>query len=244
MRYIPSFEFVEDVSTMLSGSLVDVELNEPDYALAFYLAKRTWQQKGSDNLNLSYLPLTVTPKINAYVLPENVSSVAEVIETKAGFGAMEDPFAMANFQQTFTYGMGGSVSGDYFMIYDMTKQIIENNKMYLAAEPNYRFNPRTHTLQLHNPPRVERNWLLEVYTTPTDLEYEQVLWILQWTVAECKQILGRAYRKMGSLPSPTGETQIDGDQLVQESQQDKERLLEEIDMFTDGDADGMGIFVG
>lgn len=238
-------EFVEDVLGMLSGNLVDVELEEEDLELAYRLAKKTWKQKGNDNLNQSFFAIQTEPDKNEYDIPVEVTDINEVIGSSNDFGfVQEDPFAMASFQETFTYGMGGSVSGDYFFIYDMTKQIIDNNKRYLAIEPNYKFNRRAHKLYLYNPPKTPRTLLLDVYRESTDEEYQEHLWILNWTVAECKQILGRAYRKFGSLPSPTGESQIDGDQLVQEAQREKELLLEEIEHFVDGEPDGLGIWIG
>lgn len=237
-------EFIEDVIAMLSGNLVDVELEENDIALAFRLAKKTWQQKGNDNLDHSYVKINMTAGKNLYLFPEEVTDVVSVVRpsSSGNLGYNQDPFTFASFQQVYSYGAGGS--GDGFYIYDMMKQVIENNRMYLSDEPNFRFNKRNHQLYLTNPPTNNQKWMFEVYRHSTDDEYQDVLWILNWTVAECKQILGRAYRKLPSLPSPTGESQIDGDQLVQESQQEKERLLEEIENFTDGDADGMGIYVG
>lgn len=239
-----SNEFIDDVVTMLSGTLVDVELDTPDIETAYRMAKKTWKQKGSDNLNHSFYQLDVVSGQNEYQLPAEIADVVSVITMSNDAFTMEDPFAMASFQETFTYGMGGGVSADFFYIYDMTRQIIDNNKMYTAEEPNFRFNRRSNTIYLFNPPSVDRKWVLEVYRQSTDEEYQNNLWILNWTIAECKQILGRAYRKFGSLPSPTGESQLDGDTLVQEAQREKELLLEEIDNFVDGDPDGMGVYIG
>lgn len=244
MSTVLTEEFKETVISLLSGTLVDVELEDTDVETAYKHAKRTFKHKGNDNLTQSFWKLSVKPKTAQYQLPSEITDVREAITPKSDYSFMGgDPFAMASFQETFTHGMGGSSSGDYFYTYDLTRQIMDNNRIYTASEPSYRFDRRKKALYLMNPPRVEQEWLLDVYRESTDEEYQENLWIINWTVAECKQILGRAYRKFGSLPTPSGESQLDGSDLVQEAQREKEQLLEEIENFTDGDADGMGVYI-
>ena len=52
--------------------------------------------------------------------------------------------------------------------------------------------------------------------------------IKEYALAECKYTLGRIRGKYKSLPVPGGERSLDGDDLIQESERDKERLDEKI----------------
>ena len=93
-------------------------------------------------------------------------------------------------------------------------------------------------------PDITEQWLLEVYTDLSDDEYRDRLWIYEFALAHTKIMLGRAYSKFQSLSSPTGETSLNGDALLQEGIADKERLLIEIKDYTDGDPIGGAILIG
>lgn len=239
-----SAPFMEKLEVLLSGNLVDVELEPADYQVAFDKAKQTWKQKGNSNLHHGYVVLEMIAHQNSYQLPIEVTDVISVVRRRGAgsLATIDDPFAMAGFQYFFNYN--GNVNGS-FLIYELTSQVLENRRTLRADEPFFKFSRRDKTLFLNNPPKTDQLYYIEVYKELDDIEYEENLWILEWTLAELKHILGRAYRKFGnSLSSPTGESALDGEALVQESREDKERLLEEIDNFTDGDPDGLGIYIG
>lgn len=238
-----SDQFYDDVIALLSGTLVDVELEKSDVDRAYRMAVKTHKQKGNSNTYAKYIPLEVKAGQKTYQLPEEVNTVTEIIRRRSDSGFTSgDPFVEFGINQMFG-GSSYSHGSSDFMLYDLTKQMLEINETYTASEPNYRFDRHRHVLTLHNPPAHDKTWLMDVYVDETNEFYEESLWILNWTIAECKQMLGRAYRQFGGLPSPSGETQTDGDQLVQESKEEKRELLEEIENFTDGDADGLGIWI-
>lgn len=77
-----------------------------------------------------------------------------------------------------------------------------------------------------------------------DDHYASIDWIVRWTIAEAKQILGQAYRKFQSVAGPTGEVSLNGDSLISEAQQEKEALLMDIENFVDGAIDYAPIVFG
>jgi len=236
-------QFYDEIIFHLSGTLVDVELELEDVDNAFKYAKQQYQQKGSDNHDRAFMPLQVEQGVNEYTIPPEVNTINNVIRSKGSDGIYtNEPFSNAMVQDYFNHS---SYGGGYFMTYELTMNMLDNMKMYTAEEPNFRYLRSQDKLILMNPPRTNQTWLMDVYITLADSAYEKILWIKDWTIAECKQVLGRAYRKFGgNLPSPNGETQPDGNDLVQGAQQEKEALLEQIDDFVDGGPDGMAIIIG
>lgn len=67
----------------------------------------------------------------------------------------------------------------------------------------------------------------------TDIKYEDCnaagkAWIRQYCLAVSMEMLGRIRRKFSSIPIPSGEIQLDGDALIQESIEKQVRLKEEL----------------
>lgn len=50
-------------------------------------------------------------------------------------------------------------------------------------------------------------------------------WIYQWTLALSKELLGLIRSKFKNFPIPSGELELNGDDLIQQAREDKERLL-------------------
>ena len=116
-------------------------------------------------------------------------------------------------------------------------QQIETAKRYMVYDTQFIHDKFKNRITLLKKPELNTTWLLECYLNLTEAEYMNVDWIYRWTLAELKHILGMAYRKFGSLPSPTGETSLNGSEYIQEAQREKEELLDEIQNYTDGEFD-------
>jgi hypothetical protein len=62
----------------------------------------------------------------------------------------------------------------------------------------------------------------------TQDEVDSYTWIRKYALAWAKEQLGRIRSKFSSLPSPTGETSLDGNTLIAEAQTEKEALMTEL----------------
>ena len=62
----------------------------------------------------------------------------------------------------------------------------------------------------------------------TEAEVDNEVWIRMYALTYAKEQLGRIRSKFASVPSPTGETTLDGSQLISEAQQEREMLLQDI----------------
>lgn len=234
-------EFNEMLETQLGGNLVDVELQPKDYSFAYDRAKKTFIQKGNNNLEKKFVPLVVDRETKEYNLDENIDTVVRIIKPSGGFYS-SDPFSIAIFNDIFReLGMG---EGE-LLNFELGKQTIERIQRYSAYDNDFIYNRRTNQLQLlKKPEQNNQTWFLETYSNLTDEEYRDNLWVQQWAAAELKIILGRAYSKFQNVPTPAGDSSLPGSDLMQEGQQDKERLIEDIKNFVDGDETGLFIMMG
>jgi len=238
-----STEFATDITTALSGNLADVELTQSDWDFAFDKSKRTFQQRANNNLDKKFYPLAVTANNRSYVIPaeENIDTIIRFIKPRSTFSP-NDPFSIASINQLFGNQFSGTSSG--LLTYELGMQMLDNVNIYIANDTDFIWKKRNNSLTLLDTPKTDGTWLVECYADLSDAEYEEVLWIRNFTIAECKIILGRAYRKFQSLTTPTGETSLDGEQLVQEGKDEQERLIESIGDYTDGDPTGAIIMIG
>lgn len=242
--------FDSEMEIALGGSLVDVELTSEDYDYAFKRAKRTFQQKGNNNYDYNFIALNVLSGVQTYIIDSSIRDVIRVIRPGNSLSA-QNPFHQQIITDLFAPLYGGSSggcgamgSGGALLIYEMTQAYLEDVNKYTLHDVTFRHNRLRSQLNLDVVPSVDQIWLLEVYSDLNDVEYREIPWIQEYALAELKIILGRAYSKFAALSAPSGETSLNGDQLVQEGRDDQTRLLAEIKEYTDGEATGGIILMG
>jgi hypothetical protein len=236
--------FIDDMGIALGSSLVDVELTNDDYSFAFDQAKRTFIQRGNNNYDRKFYSLAVTTDQTIYDIPttENIDTIVKIIKPRSSFGYAANPHQAATIENFFNGSSGGN--GFDAMSYQLGLQLMEQFDIFIAYETQFIWTKRNNQLTLLNPPKVDETWMAEVYADLSDSEYEQVLWIRNYTIAGLKIILGRAYRKFSALSTPTGESSLDGDQLVSEGKEEQLMLLENIADYVDGDPIGSVFLIG
>lgn len=135
------------------------------------------------------------------------------------------------------YG-GGSMWGSNYpqTTIVQTLQAIESGKKIMSAEMDWEFykdnmtDPHTRLIRVMPSP-IDVGTAIYLYRVdPLDIKLEHYdsrhLWLLrEWALAEAKYILGRIRGKFpGGLPAAGGDRQLDGESLLQEARDDKERL--------------------
>jgi len=85
-------------------------------------------------------------------------------------------------------------------------------------------------LQLYPTPVIEGQQVILVFRglDSGTLHPYYINWIQRFTLAACKGILGEIRGKYKTLPSPGGGAQLNGMELLQQSEKDKEALKEEL----------------
>lgn len=238
-------DFKDEIIVSLGGNLIDVELEDREIRVAFNRAKRTYQQKGPNNQRRAFFKLPVNDCDQEYIIPNKIDTVVKVVKPAHGY-AVGDAFTMAAYNELFTdIGVAGAGGFDE-LSYEFTLQRVERIKRMTAYYTNFDHDKHRNIIRFHNKPEQSTYvWLLDCYYDLEDEEYMDMLWIQSWATAEAKEILGAAYRKFSSLPSPDGGSiSLNGDSLIQEAKQEKEALLEDIANGVAGDTDFYEITMG
>lgn len=237
-------EFFEEVVATLGGTLVDVELEETDLLICLKKAIRTFKQKGHNSYRREFLVLDVDKTTTEYAIPDNVDTIVKIIKPGTGW-SLEDAFSMVAYNDMFNDLTSGRGCGGFdFLSYEMTLGMMEQMRRVAVHDTQFQHDKFRNTLTVLKKPEANTKWLVDCYTNLTDDEYCKIDWVLRWTVAEAKVMLGMAYRKFGVLPGPTGETNLSGSEYLQEAEREKEQLLEDILNFVDGETDFMEIRFG
>lgn len=239
-----SATFIADVTTALGGNLIDVELTQEDFDYALNKAIRIWQQRGNNNLNKKFVPFDVVTDQTTYDITtltgEDVQDITRIVKPRSD-GSSADPFYTSYIQQVWAYR---SQLGDNMLDFELARQNLKSFERYTVHETQFIWNHRTGILELLDLPKADNTWVLEAYCNLTELEYEDHLWVREYAIAESKIILGRAYRKFQALSTPTGETSLDGAEMVAEGKEEQTILLENINDYVDGDPTGAVILMG
>lgn len=244
--------FYDEVLMTLGGSLVDVELTEGDIDLCLKKAIRTFKQKGHDTYRNVFLKLSVVDAVDGvYKIPPNIHTVVSVLPTSIGsgsFGSGDEVFNQMVYNQMYGVGGSGSCRGcggaADMLLYEMQEQQAEQyRRKATAGGVAFNHDQMNNTIKLLS--KYSGNVvLLDAYSDLEDDEYMRIDWVIRWTIAEAKHMLGMAYRKFSGIAAPTGEASLSGSEYIQESKEEKQELLEEIDNYVDGYLDYGMITIG
>ena len=235
-------ELHNEVIGSLGGTLVDVELDITDTEIAYNKAKRRYLQRGTNNYRKVFYPVHVYRSQKVYDIHKDINTIVKIVKPSHGW-TLEDPLSMVAYNELFE-GRDMLHGGLDYLSYEMTLQLLERQRRYMSYDTQFIHRKFNNQIEFLKTPERETIWFLECYANLSDDEYRELDWIVRWTIAEAKQMLGMAYRKFSSLAAPTGETQLDGASLIQEAQQEKEELLLEIENLVDGDVDLIEIRFG
>lgn len=246
-------DFYDEVVMSLGGSLVDVELEEKDILLCFNKAKRVFRQQGHNFYRNVFIKLDVTDgKDGKFKIPHNVNTVVAVLPTTGrggiSVGGGDDVFNQAIYNAVFGTGGSGSRRGcgglGDMLLYELQEQQAKMINRRTGAG-GITFNHDEFKNEIHILSNVRGTTvLLDAYVDLEDEEYMQNDWIIRWTIAEAKHILGMAYRKFSGISSPLGESSLSGSEYIAESKEEKQVLMEEIENYVDGSLDYGQITIG
>lgn len=149
-------------------------------------------------------------------------------------GSLFEPF---NLAYTNTYLLAGSGIGG-LATYDFFAQQQELVGRMFGSFIEFVWNTSTKKLTILQRPRATEEVLLYCYNYRPDFEilndYKANQWIRDYTLANCKYMLGEARSKFSTIVGPGGGTTLNGDTLKSEAQADIEKLEKELDMASAG----------
>ena len=234
-------DVTEYIRTLLGDGMIDVELDAKHYNIAIDRALAKYRQRSSNSVEESFAFLTFEIDQNEYILPKEVMAVREVFRRSVGSrtgggdgGSLFEPFNLA-YSNTYllsTSNMGGLAT--YYMFASYQKEV---GKMF-GSYINFDFNPTTKKLRITQRPRGQESVLLWLYNHRPEFSLFEDnyagIWLKDYSLAQCKIMLGEAREKFATIASPQGGTQLNGTALKAEGLAQIEKLELELTMYIDG----------
>jgi len=233
-------EVFDYVRFSLGDGMMDVELDPFHYEQAIKQSLSRFRQRSSNSVEESYSFLELQKDTNVYTLPKEVISVRNCykrnIGSNSGTASQYEPFeaGFVNFYMIQSGRVGGLATYAFYSMF-----LKEAAKMF-GGFLNFSFNTVSKQLTIMRRPRADKETILlwtenykpdltilqDTYSSP---------WIREYTLALCMRSLGQARGKFASLPGPGGGTQLNGTQLLTDSQAMIDRLELEITNFMAGE---------
>lgn len=229
---------------MLGDQMIDVELDPVHYETALKRSLGVFRQRSDNSVEESYMFLTLEQEQNEYILPKEIQQVRQIfrrsIGSRTGNGSGGTVFEPFNLAYTNTYLLSSTNMGG-LLTYELFAQYQELVGKMFGSFINFTWHPQSRKLIIHQRPRGEEQVMLQVYNIKPDFaiidDVYSGQWIRDYTLANCKMILGQAREKYASIAGPQGGTALNGSSLKQEAQGDIERLTQELVNLVPG---GMG----
>lgn len=220
---------------MLGDGMIDVELDPIHYETALSRSLAVFRQRADNAVEESYVFLNLEVDTNEYILPKEIQQVRQIyrrtIGSRTGGGAGGTVFEPFNLAYTNTYllsstNMGGLATYELFAGY---QEMV--GKMF-GSFINFNWNPQNRKLTIHQRPRTEESVMLLVYNAkPDHAIIEDVYsgqWIKDYSLANCKMMLGQAREKFAQIAGPSGGTSLNGAAMKTEAQTEMDKLAEDL----------------
>jgi hypothetical protein len=232
------------VKAFLGDGMVDVELDPNHYEIALGKSLAVYRQRSTNSVEDSYAFLDLVQDQNEYILPKEIIEVREIFRRSIGSrtgggdgGTLFEPF---NLAYTNTYLLSSSNMGGlatYYLFGGYQKLV---GKMF-GSFINFTYHPTSNKLVLQQRPQSNERVLLSIYNKRPDFAFLEDtyagVWIKEYTLANCKIMLGEAREKFAQIASPQGGTTLNGAALKAEGLARVKELEEELKK---GDPSGMG----
>ncbi len=233
-------EIIDDVTRLLGGSMVEVELEPADYQMAIKIALERYRQRSSNAVEEAYAFLELQPETTEYYLPQEIVDVRQIFRRGLGGntgGTYIDPFSLA---YTNLYLLQAGAGGGYtagLLTFELFYQYQEQAGRMFGRDMNYHYNTVSKKLTIVRRLLMPETVLLWVNKMkPDDMILQDPFskpWIRSYTLALSKGILGEAYSKFGQIVGPQGGTTLKGESLKTESVAEIDKLEIELLQYVD-----------
>jgi len=235
---------------MLGDGMIDIELDPIHYETALNRSLAVFRQRSDNAVEESYVNLTFSESQNEYILPKEIQQVRQIfrrsVGSRTGNGTGGTVFEPFNLAYTNTYllsstNMGGLLTYELFAGY---QELV--GKMF-GSFVNFHWNPQSRKLTIHQRPRGEEQVMLQVYNVKPDFAIIDDVyagqWIKDYSLANCKMMLGQAREKFAQIAGPQGGSSLNGAAMKAEAQAEMDKLVDDLMKLVPGGS-GYGWIIG
>jgi len=222
----------------LGLGIVDVELT-PDHLNDMIDDTNRWYAFRAGQKD--FLRITGDPQTQRYILPPHVLEVLSIRIQSTGLGSSALGTDDFSYAYSFMFGSwysgsqygGSSLGSNYTMspypYSDLVQrlQFLETIGRIWGGDPEWEWRPTTKELCIAPSSQVTGVVLVEVFTSLIRselLDPEGEDFYLRWALAEAMETLGNIRTKHDSFPTVGGDRGMNGDALLAEARERKEKL--------------------
>jgi hypothetical protein len=227
--------------TMLGDGMIDVELDPVHYETALDKSLTRYRQRSMNSVEESYVFLELKKDQNDYILPQEIVNVQSVFRrtlgsrTGGGTGSNFEPF---NLAYTNTYLLNSTMLGGiatYYMFASYQEMVGKIFGSYIE----FQWIPSSRTLRILQRPFTEGEVLMLRCQNhrPDHIIIEDIYakqWVRDYTLANCKIMLGEARSKFASIAGPQGGGQLNGNDLKAAGKEELVALDKELETLIAG----------
>lgn len=235
---------------MLGDGMIDIELDPIHYETALERSLGVFRQRSDNAVEESFAFLVLEENQNEYQLPQEIQQVRQIyrrsIGSRTGNGSGGTVFEPFNLAYTNTYLLSSTNMGG-LATYELFSQYQELVGKMFGSFINFTWHPQSKKLIIHQRPRGEETVMLWCYNTKPDFSLIDDVyagqWIKDYTLANCKMMLGQAREKFAQIAGPQGGASLNGAALKTEASADLERLTKELETVVPGGS-GYSFIIG
>jgi hypothetical protein len=226
--------------TMLGDGMIDVELDPIHYETALEKTINRFRQRSPNAAEESYMFLELIKDQNDYILPQEIIEVRSAYRRtlgsrSSGTGTNFEPF---NAAYTNTYLLNATMLGG-IATYDMFAQYQEMIGRMFGSYIEFQWVNYSRTFRILQRPFAEGEVIMlrcynyrPDYVLINDLYAKQ--WIRDYTLANCKLMLGEARSKFQSIAGPQGGGALNGNDLKSAGKEELVALDKELETLISG----------
>lgn len=216
--------------------MIDVELDPVHYQTALDRSLAVFRQRSDNAVEESYAFLTLAADQNEYILPKEIQQVRQIfrrsVGSRSGNGSGGTVFEPFNMAYTNTYLLSSTNMGG-LLTYELFSQYQELVGKMFGSFINFTWQPQSRKLMIQQRPRGDEEVMLWVYNTKPDFAIIEDTyagqWIKDYSLANCKMMLGQAREKFAQIAGPQGGSSLNGAAMKSEAVADIERLTKELE---------------
>ena len=180
--------------------------------------------------SLQYASFDASAGQNIYEIPlymlhnlENVIYRKTLLTIAAQAGTLEFDFFIKYFQDNFLFG--DMQVGEFYLL----QQTLEMYRKILSQDGGFNILGGKY-LQIYPSPAITPERVILEYRAfdSNTIQPAYLNWAQRYALAVAKGVLGQIRGKFNSVPSPAGGAALNGQQLLSESQQEKQALIDEL----------------
>jgi hypothetical protein len=215
--------------------MIDIELDPKHYETALARSLAIFRQRSDNAVEESYVFLTLTESENEYILPKEIQQVRQIfrrsVGSRTGNGTGGTVFEPFNLAYTNTYLLSSTNMGG-LLTYELFAQYQELVGKMFGSYINFNWNPQSRKLTIQQRPRGEESVMLLVYNVKPDFsiidDTYSGQWIKDYSLANCKMMLGQAREKFAQIAGPGGGSSLNGAAMKAEAQAEIDKLDESL----------------